>query len=138
MYRKPAKQKTYRYHNKTQNSCPFCDYEDALLIKKYKYFLIIRNKFSYDLWDLREVEDHLMVVPKSHHLDFSDFSSNENREFMQIIKEYSERGFDSFTRSMHSTLRSQMHIHTHLIKTSGKEIKEISYNVETDILEYKA
>jgi len=138
MYRKPNNQQKYKASKRKQSLCPFCHIDDGLLVREFKHFRIILNKFPYDFWDLRSVEEHLMVLPLRHLQDFGEFSLEEIKEFMEIIQEYSALGYDSFTRSPHSTLRSQTHIHTHLIKTTGKEIKKISYDVATDFLEYES
>ncbi|HIH11988.1 TPA: hypothetical protein HA241_07405 [Candidatus Woesearchaeota archaeon] len=135
MYRKKDNQARYVQTRKDQSSCPFCEKESELLKRELTYFNIWLNKFSYDVWDHYEVDEHLMIIPKRHLNDFAEFSEEESREYFEILKEYSKKGYDSFTRNIHSKIRTKKHIHTHLIKTNDKRIKKLIYRRELGYIE---
>ncbi len=122
MFHYPKTRKEYKKHLRPA-SCPFCNVEE---LKKRKFIetdhaYIVPNKTSYDLWEARDVKDHLLVLPKRHVLKLSELTANEAADLMKIFAEYEAKGYNVYARGVNSTMRSVPHQHTHLIKTSPKE-----------------
>lgn len=136
MYRKKEKLLVYKNATQTQSRCPFCHPELELMVERGADFFVIKNKFGFDIWDMREVEDHLMLIPNEHLNDFHEFKSEIRQEYFDLLEKFSKLGYDSFTRSAESQRRTQAHIHTHLIKTKGQPFKNLSYQDDSGELEY--
>jgi hypothetical protein len=75
----------------------------------------------YDLWELHEVIDHLLIVPKRHAINTKDLTERERLAIMDIISDYESNGYNVYTRGVGSATRSVDHYHTHLIKTGHKK-----------------
>ncbi|HEY8886704.1 MAG TPA: HIT domain-containing protein [Candidatus Microsaccharimonas sp.] len=102
--------------------CAFCD-DDTLkerVTQETETMLVIPNRVSYDLFEGRKVEDHLMVLPKRHLELMNDFTDQEQLELMKIIGEYEAKGYSMYARGSGSITRSVKHQHTHLIKLENK------------------
>lgn len=129
--RRRKHQKGYQKHLRrlANNQCDFCEFSNKSkqVVKAYKHFWIVRNIFSYDIWDSHSVKRHLMIVPKRHVRDLGEFLSNETVEYMKLVTLYEKQGFSSFTRSYRTKARSIAHAHTHLIKTGVKPLKFMVY-----------
>lgn len=102
--------------------CPFCDpktprkavYENDMLY-------IVPNLTSYDLWELHDVVDHLLVIPKRHVKVLSELTKKERLAVMDVYAEYEAKGYSVYARGKGFVKRSVEHQHTHLIKTSNKK-----------------
>lgn len=139
MYRQKDKQIEYRaatHKGREENYCPFCNEEEDLTVFEGENFIIRKNKFSYDIWDSHEVEDHLLLMPREHLIDLNKFNDEMRLEYLKIVEKYMEQGYDSFTRSTQSGVRSQPHVHTHLIKTQGERVKSFVLDSELGSVEY--
>lgn len=115
--------KRYARHRKIPKSgCEFCNFnsESTGFIKETEHFVVIENAFKYTLWDSLTVTEHLMVVPKKHIDTLSDISDKEAVEFFRLISEYEDQGFNVYARTPVSKMKSVVHQHTHLIKTTGR------------------
>lgn len=73
------------------------------------------------MWEARNVEDHLLVLPKRHVRSFAELTKEEKLDIMNILAEYEVKNYNIYARGVDSTMRSVSHQHTHLIKTNAKE-----------------
>lgn len=113
----------YKKHLKSQpKGCPFCRIEKGSdqLVEETKYFKIIRNIFSYSLWDGQNVADHLMLVPKKHTASIADIPKAAAAEFIEILGRYEKKSYNIYARAPASVIKSVVHQHTHLIKPVGR------------------
>lgn len=120
-YRKNLK--TYRGYPKPA-VCAFC--EDNMKERKTaetKYAYVVPNRTFYDLWELRSVTDHLLVVPKRHVRSLSELTKAERADMMNLMCEYEAKNYNVYARAVDSKQRSVAHQHTHLIKTHDKQAR---------------
>lgn len=124
-YRKSYKN---RLRKIPSHGCQLCLLEGTKVIKDLGNVLVVENLFPYDVWEHRDVSDHVLVLPKQHVKGFGSLSVQTKSEIMDIISDYESRGYDIYARSVASDLRSVAdHQHTHLIKTKGKPAKVSIY-----------
>lgn len=120
----------YKSHlsKKPEGHCEFCAYRagDADVILETKSFKIIRNIFPYNTWDLQDVSDHLMIVPKKHTETLNDLTAQEAVEYVDLLGSYESRGYNVYARAPASGMKSVIHQHTHLLRTTGK-IKRVLF-----------
>lgn len=110
--------------NLLQTECPFCNKEVIdVSIRTDKYFYVIKNKPSYDIWELHSVAEHLLLLPKKHVASISELLPVEQQEMIKLISEYEAQGYSIYARGLNSPRRSVAHQHTHLIKIGGKQAK---------------
>lgn len=100
-----------------KQDCPFCKQEEiSLVIKEFKYWKIIKNKYPY-IW----VSKHILVVPYKHREYTKDLSKNEFAELKDIEKymaEYfSQENYFSFIRQTNES-KSIKHLHYHYINAT--------------------
>jgi len=123
----------YARHNKNDvaETCPFPSCNSHNVSQEYLFendtMYIIANRVSYDLFEGREVLDHLMVIPKRHLETFDDFTDQEKLDFMAIAGEYEKQGYYIYARGVGSATRSVKHQHTHLLKMTNKKGKFLLY-----------
>lgn len=122
MFHYPKTLKEYK-KNLGPASCPFCSEEEIhdRIIAETKHAYIIPNKTSYDLWEVRTVEDHLLVIPKRHVRSLKELNAEERADIMDILADYEDKSYNVYARGKISNVRSVVHQHTHLIKTNQKE-----------------
>lgn len=85
--------------------------------------------FPYELWEFRDVTEHLLVVPKRHVKSLVDLTREEQHELMDIIAEYEGQNYNIYARSSDSVQRTvPLHQHTHIIKTNDKHAKTVFYS----------
>lgn len=115
----------YRYMRRRKSragskGCPFCEItsKSEQLLRETEYFKIVHNIFPYNKWDGSKVIDHLMIVPKEHTDSLNTLTPEAMQEFVKDISKYESMGYDVFARSPQSTIKSIVHQHTHLIKTT--------------------
>lgn len=137
MYRHPKVQKKYDREKGQKEGCVFCNLETEHIVEEYDMFFIIKNIYPYYLWDLKEVEDHFLVVPKKHAQGFEHLEDDHMSEYTKIITIYSSNGYDTFTRTSKSSRKTQPHLHTHLIKTKGDIKKKLTFTEKPYKLEYE-
>lgn len=119
-----------RYSNYPKPAdCQFCNYQDREepIVAETAHAYITPNRTFYDHWELRDVVDHLLVVPKRHVASLSQLDKVERAEIMDMLAEYEGKGYEVYARSPGSISRSVAHQHTHLIKTSGKARRGMLY-----------
>jgi diadenosine tetraphosphate (Ap4A) HIT family hydrolase len=120
-YRKTRK--IYAERKKVTN-CPFCDYADKeTIVYEDAHIFIVPNLTKYDLWELHDVTEHLLVMPKRHVLSLAELTDQEQLAIMQRIAQYEAKGFNVYARGVGFARRSVAHQHTHLIKASNKPAK---------------
>jgi len=108
--------------------CPFCNLEaERRIIAETPHVVVLFNKYPYDIWEYRDVVDHLMVVPKRHVSGLRELSKEELADIMQFIAQY-EHEYNVYMRSVDNVTRSvAAHQHTHLIKTDVKPARVALY-----------
>lgn len=102
--------------------CQFCaigDKSDQVLEISHS-FRVLHNIFGYSIWDGLNVEDHLMVVPRRHIDRLSVLERKESVELIKLLAKYEELGYNVYSRTPGSSVKSIVHMHIHLIKTGGK------------------
>ena len=114
---------TYRNHlaSRKDSSCEFCKITKKSKQHVYegKYFKVIRNIFAYSLWDGQSVDHHLMLVPKKHVDSLKDLPDAAAVEYVRLVSKYEQEGYNIYARASVSVIKSIVHQHTHLVKTSG-------------------
>lgn len=64
-----------------------------------------------------------MIVPKQHTDRLSELPKNAMAEYTELLGNYENQGYNIYTRSPGSKIKSVIHQHTHLIKLNGRRIK---------------
>lgn len=100
--------------------CVFCESHRQDLVYDGAYFKVIRNIYPYSFWDGHAVDDHLLVVPKWHTDTLANLSGGQAVEFLNLVSEYENVGYNVYARAPGSQSKSIVHQHTHLIKTHGR------------------
>lgn len=131
--RKKITEKSYKIYrdNKHPHVCDFCDFtvNSKQVEREYEYFWLVRNMFSYDLWDNLDVLDHLMIVPKKHVESIGLLPAEALVEYSKIIAEFEQRDYSFYARSMKNVCKTVPHQHTHLLKL-GKKHKKVSVYIK--------
>lgn len=81
---------------------------------------VITNRVFYDVWELRDVTDHLLVIPKEHAMTLQDLSPEARLDIMNVFALYEAQHYNIYARSPASITRSVVHQHTHLIKAENR------------------
>ena len=61
--------KTFKNYKNIPRSetCAFCEsVMQERVVRETKYTIIVPNLVKYDLWEFRDVTEHLLVIPKRH------------------------------------------------------------------------
>lgn len=118
-YRKTHK----RYHSFPKiDGCHFCgEHAKIESLRETEHARIVPNRVFYDLWELRRVIDHLMIIPKRHVRSLQELTEAERLDVMALMAEYEAAGYNVYARALSSKQRSVAHQHTHLIKTVDKQ-----------------
>lgn len=120
-YRKNLKR--YRSYPKPK-VCSFCETNlDERKVLETKHAYVVPNRVFYDLWELRAVTDHLLVVPKRHVRSLGELTKAERADIMDILADYESKNYNVYARAVDSKQRSVGHQHTHLIKTHNKQAR---------------
>lgn len=102
--------------------CPFCDSDTrASAIYENDLIYIVPNLTQYDLWELHDVVDHLLIIPKRHVESLDKLSGEERLAVMDSAASYEAKGYSLYARGVGFTKKSVKHQHTHLIKTTNKK-----------------
>jgi diadenosine tetraphosphate (Ap4A) HIT family hydrolase len=121
--------------------CMFCSIEDEAVVRNYEYFVIRRNAFPFDWFDMRRVTDHLMVIPKRCIDSIKDMTAEEKVEYVEILSEYEQLQYTAMLRHSTSSSKTIKHLHSHLLKREeGAVITSLSltnspYMLEVEFLE---
>lgn len=129
---------TYNKHRKSDTKrtmCAFCDDENqSRAIEENDTMFLIPNRVSYDMFEGRRVQDHVMVIPKKHRDSLAEFTADERSDAMLLIGEYEAKGYNVYARGVDSPSRSVQHQHTHLIKLEDKSSKVIIFSKKPYVL----
>jgi diadenosine tetraphosphate (Ap4A) HIT family hydrolase len=119
-YHYRSTRKRYKSFPKPEQ-CDFCHdsvtLQKAVLTTKHAY--VVPNRVFYDIWELHDVTDHLLVVPKRHVHSLSELTPAERQDIMDILADYEGREYNVYARATASVNRSVFHQHTHLIKINN-------------------
>lgn len=115
---------------KNRSDCVFCQIDkfDSQFIKGTKHFKVVNNTFPYSIWDGELVADHLMIVPKVHTDKLGNLTKNSAIEFVKLIEEFEDKGFNLYARAPSSSIKSVVHQHTHMIKPLGRRRKFLIFS----------
>lgn len=104
--------------------CPFCDPKTfSNRVAEFEHSYIVPNITKYDSWELHDVTEHLLLVPKEHHESLVRFSSEAKLEVMDIMSQYEAKGYNVYSRAIDSPRRSVAHQHTHFIRINGDQAR---------------
>lgn len=121
----------YKKHRKSNASkgCPFCHFYfgDGEVVRETKHFWIAKNIFGYSIWEGLNVLDHLLITPKEHCDSLHHFTPAELKEYAELVAEYDEAGYSTYTRSFRNISKSIPHQHTHLMKLGRRHAKVSIY-----------
>ncbi len=139
MLRSREARNNYAKYRKSQpaQACDFCNPDPAKVVQTKKYFYVLPNLFSYDLWDYKQVAEHLLLIPKRHVKSMTEFTRAERIELVDTMAEWEAKGYSVFARTDESSAKTVPHQHTHLIKTTGPFVKQIIYNEKPYVLWYR-
>jgi diadenosine tetraphosphate (Ap4A) HIT family hydrolase len=88
----------------------------------------MRSNFAYDLWEFRDVLEHLLIAPKRHVESLLELTPEERADIMEIAARYEADHYDIYARGVASITRTvPKHQHTHLIKSADKPSKLAVY-----------
>lgn len=108
--RKAKSEKIYRkFLEKNKNICPFCEQE--LLINKYKYWILVENKFPYD----KISEYHHLLATIREVEEFEDLKKEEITELKNIFRKL-EKNYSYISLNVRQKRSIRKHFHFHLIK----------------------
>jgi len=124
---------------RADSGCDFCalTMEHEHVFTETNHFWIIGNLFPYDLWDDREVAEHLLIVPKQHTESVHTFCAEQKAEYVDIIGEYEVQGYSIYARAPSNKAKTVPHQHTHLIKLRGDAKRIRIHNAKPYFLWYK-
>lgn len=113
------------YHSYPKpNVCSYCDGDlVGRKVEVTKYAYVVPNRTFYDLWELRAVMDHLLIIPKRHVRSLKDLTAPERKDIMDLMCKYEVQNYNVYARAINSKQRSVDHQHTHLIKTHDKQAR---------------
>ncbi len=104
------------------NGCPFCSastLEKAVYEDNFVY--VVPNLTQYDLWELHDVEDHLLVIPRRHVETLAELNDKERLAVFNQAANYELLGYNIYARGVGFVKRSVKHQHTHLIKVTNNK-----------------
>lgn len=120
----------FRKDHKRYNSfpkpkdCSFCedDFTDRIH-EETAHAIVVSNRVSYNLWELRKVVKHYMIVPKKHVHELRELDDAALMDIMRLIAKYEAAGYNIYARAANNNQRSVHHQHAHLIKTENGRIR---------------
>jgi len=105
----------YKYTLKSDwfaKECPFCSLKENKIVKEYKSFYLIKNKYPYPY-----TADHLLAIPKRHLVKWQDLSLEELNELRDIIANYLDKWYMMLGRHFWPHPKASVeHLHIHFIK----------------------
>jgi len=151
MWRHPETQRAYNLDHKQEveatsvgiasAACRFCNFElgQEGVLEAQPGFTVVAAKYPYDHWDAREVRDHRMVIPTRHVDGLKELTTEEKLAWFDIVGDYEERGYTSFTRSPESPTKSVDHLHTHLfrIDMGSRAVRYMHYDGGQGVNEFR-
>jgi diadenosine tetraphosphate (Ap4A) HIT family hydrolase len=120
----------FRKDHKRYNSfpkpkdCSFCEDDfTGRIIEETDHAIVTANRVAYNLWELRNVLEHYMIVPKRHVHELQELNDAAQLDIMHLIAKYEAAGYNIYARAANNNQRSVHHQHTHLIKTANGRIR---------------
>jgi ATP adenylyltransferase len=113
-----------------KEGCNFCNYLEGDIVAESATMVIIPNRVSYDFFEGRAVQDHLMIIPKRHVESIHDFIKQEKLDMADFAGEYEIRGYNVYARGAGSITRSVKHQHTHLIKVDDTKRARFIFHLQ--------
>ena len=99
--------------------CTFCtSVRGERILQQNDTMFIVANRIAYDMFEGRRVLDHLMIIPKEHRVSLADFTDAERIDYVTLVGQYEQDGYNVYARGVNVAARSVKHQHTHLIKLS--------------------
>lgn len=95
-----------------EQQCRLCD---GILVKEFKYWKVIQNRFPYDL--IADV--HHMIIPKRHVKEI-DLTMEERKEYEEIKRNYIDRKYQYILEATNKSKSIAEHLHLHLIISKKK------------------
>jgi len=89
------------------NGCALC--KEARLVKKFKYWKIIKNRFPHD----RIAKINHIIIPKRHTI-YEKLNKIEKEEFEKIKLNYIEKKYDVMLEATNKRKSIPEHHHIHL------------------------
>lgn len=118
--------KTIHKYRRRQDkvNCPFClDSTVANAVDSDELIYVVPNLTQYDLWELYDVEDHLLIIPRRHVEALEELTKAERLAVIDAAAAYEAEGYSIYARGVGFVNRSVKHQHTHLIKTNNRRPK---------------
>lgn len=102
--------------------CPLCEDASSRDIELSTDTMhIMANDYPYYMFDGRQVDGHMMLVPRRHVGNLSDLDDRERDEYWRLYLQLSDEGYTTMTRPAGNERRSVPgHVHTHLIRLGDK------------------
>jgi diadenosine tetraphosphate (Ap4A) HIT family hydrolase len=139
-YRSTKNQQSYdeemSRHRGDAGNCPLCDDgQRGETVEETKLFRVAKNNFPYEIFDGRNVEDHLMIIPKRHVKNLYEYTTDEKMEFMKLATKYDSLGYSLFARADVNPTKTVSHQHAHLIKTGSKIVAGMRFRDNPYVLD---
>lgn len=112
-----------------ERPCGFCavNTEDNKIVDESATMFVIHNRTSYDLFEGIPVHEHLMLIPRKHHIAMDTLDDTERKEYIDLMCKYEAAGYSVYGRGLPNMERSMEHIHLHLLKLDGCRVKNLLY-----------
>ena len=111
-----------------QRPCPFCDLAQvAEIIEQTETMLVIRQRVPYDQFEGVVVSDHLMLIPRKHHVSLETLTDQEKIEYVTLAAKYESGDYGIYSRAKNSMTRSVEHVHTHLLELKGPRVRRMVF-----------
>lgn len=98
------------------DECPFCEWNDWELIKKFEKWKLILNKYPYN-W----INNHLLLIPLEHKEHTKELNNKELLELREveehILNYYKWENYFSFIRQT-NWWKTVKHLHYHYLPWS--------------------
>jgi diadenosine tetraphosphate (Ap4A) HIT family hydrolase len=123
IYKKQSVQKKYKKYlkeDKPNEDCVFCrkNYLKGRAVEgSNSLFTVVEALAPYDYWDMKEVQEHLMIVPNRHISSLHDMNEAESKKYVAMVKEYAKNNYDIYVRNHRSKVKTVTHLHIHCFRT---------------------
>lgn len=123
IYKKQSVQKKYKKYLKEDQpnqECVFCrkGYLEGRAVEgSNSLFTVVQALAPYDYWDMKKVQQHLMIVPNRHISSLHSMSDAESEKYVAMVKEYAKNNYDVYVRNHESKIKTITHLHIHCFKT---------------------
>ncbi len=98
----------------------FLDRLDEIVIKKFKYWVIIPNRFPYDA--IAEI-NHMLFIKRDVKFDWDLLKEEEKEELIFLKKNYLSENYDSILENLPAAQTVPGRFHLHLLKLKREEFE---------------